>query len=92
MGHQSITLYRKRIATTIIIFLVEELESNVPLAIPSIIEIGVDIAFHLMKQIQIIHQLVKNIASTTLHPPPPTNHSTTQNHNMQIKEKKIKLN
>lgn len=73
-----ITSYGKHLATTIIIFLVEELESDVPWVIPFIIEAGNDIAFHLMKQIQIINQLVKNVASTTLYPQSPQNQSTTE--------------
>lgn len=41
-------------------------ESNIPFRI-SIIKDRVHVTLHLMKQVQIIHQLMKYIASTTLH-------------------------
>ena len=49
----------------IIIIYIKVIEAQIPIRI-SIIEVRVHIALHLMKQVQIIHQLMKYITSTAL--------------------------
>lgn len=44
---------------------IQVVEANVPLGF-LVIKAWVHVALHLMKQVQIVHQLVKDIATTTL--------------------------
>lgn len=57
------TLKKGKDAVVVIIH-IKILEANIIVRIW--IEVGAHVAFHLMKQVQIIHELVKYIASTTL--------------------------
>lgn len=61
------TLYREDIICTIIVIYINVLEANI---IPSwilIIEAWIHITLHLVKQVQIIDQLMKYITATALH-------------------------
>ena len=57
------------IALITIISNIQVVEADIPLGFP-VVKAWVHVALHLMKQVQIVHQLVKDIATTTLQKTP----------------------
>lgn len=57
--------WKNIIALITIISDIQVVEANVPLGF-LVVKAWVHVALHLMKQVQIVHQLVKDIATTTL--------------------------
>ena len=69
----------------VIVIHVEIFEGNIVFPV-QVIEAWVDVALHLMKQVKVIHQLMENIASTTLQNIKPTINTPTYKHTNTYRE------